>query len=289
VIERPATRDDLPAIVELYCRYDERYRGGPDTDTGDVTGDWDSPGFDLADKTLVLEQDGAVVGYAVVDDDGDADTVTALDRPELDGRLVDWLEARGTALAHYAPDSDRALNALFDGRGWQPTRRFWRMRIEHTAAPPRPVWPPGVQVRDYDRPADDRATHALITEAFAEIGGQRLRPFEQWCSSLLDTEKYDASLYLVAEQDGEIVGAALSQDTGDYGFVRQLAVAPAQRGRGVALALLHECFRRHAARGLPATQLGVDAGNPTGALVLYERAGMQVNEQFTRWEKPAKG
>lgn len=214
MIERPATRDDLPAIVDLYCRYDERYRGGPDTDTGDVTGDWDSPGFDLADKTLVLEQEGAVVGYAVVDDDGDADTVTALDRPELDGRLVDWLEARGTALQHYAPDTDRALNALFEGRGWQPGRRFWRMRIEHMAAPPVPVWPPGVQVRDYDRPADDRAVHAVITEAFAEIGGQRLRPFEQWCSSLLDTEKYDATLYLVAEQDGEVVGAALSQDTG---------------------------------------------------------------------------
>jgi ribosomal protein S18 acetylase RimI-like enzyme len=67
----------------------------------------------------------------------------------------------------------------------------------------------------------------------------------------------------------------------DYGFVRQLAVAPAHRGRGLALALLHECFRLHAARGLPATVLGVDAGNPTGALGLYEKAGMRVVEQFT--------
>ncbi len=73
----------------------------------------------------------------------------------------------------------------------------------------------------------------------------------------------------------------------DYGFVRQLAVAPSQRGRGVGLALLHECFRRHAARGLPATVLGVDAGNPTGALDLYEKAGMRVVEQFTRWDRPA--
>ncbi len=30
--------------------------------------------------------------------------------------------------------------------------------------------------------------------------------------------------------------------------------------------------------------LGVDAGNPTGALALYEKAGMRVVEQFTRWE-----
>lgn len=63
-------------------------------------------------------------------------------------------------------------------------------------------------------------------------------------------------------------------------------MAPAQRGRGLALALLHESFRRHAARGLPATVLGVDAANPTGALALYEKAGMRVVEQFTRWDRP---
>ena len=84
-----------------------------------------------------------------------------------------------------------------------------------------------------------------------------------------------------------MVGAALTQDVGDYGYVRQLAVAPSQRGRGVGLALLHESFARHRARALPATALGVDAANPTGALALYERAGMRVVEQFTRWDRPA--
>lgn len=80
------------------------------------------------------------------------------------------------------------------------------------------------------------------------------------------------------------MGAALGQATGDCGFIRQLAVAPGERGRGLGLALMHECFTRHRARGLLATVLGVDAANPTGALALYERAGMRVAEQFTRWE-----
>ena len=94
----------------------------------------------------------------------------------------------------------------------------------------------------------------------------------------------DAELCLVAEQGAEVVGVAMSRDVGDDGFVRQPAVPAAHRGRGIARALLHECFRRHAARGLPATALGVDAANPTGALQLYEKAGMRVKEQFTRWE-----
>jgi ribosomal protein S18 acetylase RimI-like enzyme len=132
--------------------------------------------------------------------------------------------------------------------------------------------------------------HALITTSFREIGGQHERTLEEWTGYLLDTDRFDADLYLVAEADGQVVGAALGQVMGeDYGFVRQLAVAPSHRGRGLALALLHESFRRHAGRGLPATVLGVDAGNPTGALALYERAGMRVVEQFTRWDRPVAG
>ena len=93
----------------------------------------------------------------------------------------------------------------------------------------------------------------------------------------------------MATVDGQVVGAALGKETPEHGFVRQLAVDRASRGRGLALALLHECFRRHRNRGLPASVLGVDAGNPTGALALYEKAGMRVVEQFTRWEWPAAG
>ena len=59
---------------------------------------------------------------------------------------------------------------------------------------------------------------------------------------------FDPSPYLVAEAGGAVEGAALTQDVGDYGYVRQLAVSPAQRGRGLGLALLHQGFRRHAAR-----------------------------------------
>ncbi len=86
------------------------------------------------------------------------------------------------------------------------------------------------------------------------------------------------------DRRGEVVGACLGQTAGGEGFVRQLAVAPSQRGRGLALALLRESFRRNVARGYPAAILGVDAANPTGALVLYEKAGMRVHEQFTRYD-----
>ena len=289
MIERPATREDLRAVVELFCAYDVAFRGGVDTDDTDFTDDWDKPGFDWAAATLVVEDDGRLVGFATVVEEY-ADVMTPADRTELLPRLLEWVEQHPGGLEHYVPDPDAARNQVMAARGWRPARRFWRMRRELDGPTPAPVWPDGVVVRGYDRPRDDAAVHALITTSFREIGGQHERTLEEWTGYLLDTDRFDADLYLVAEAHGQVVGAALGQVMGeDYGFVRQLAVAPSHRGRGLALALLHESFRRHAGRGLPATVLGVDAGNPTGALALYERAGMRVVEQFTRWDRPVAG
>ena len=288
--ERPATRDDLDAVTGLYRAYDAAVRGFVDTEPADVLLDWDEPGFDLATGTLVLEADGRVVGYAVRSG-RDADSVADLSLRDagLEDRLLAWLEAFASPLEHYAPDADPPLGALFARRGWTPARRFWRMRRELDQPVPEPAWPAGVEVHDLRRPDDERAVHALVQACFAEIGGEHERPFEQWAAYLLDAERFDPSLCLVATVDGQVVGAALGQQTPEHGFVRQLAVDPACRGRGLALALLHESFRRHRDRGLPATVLGVDAGNPTGALALYEKAGMRVVEQFTRWERTSGG
>jgi ribosomal protein S18 acetylase RimI-like enzyme len=287
VIERPASRDDLRAVVDLFCAYDVAFRGGPDTDDADFTDDWDKPGFDWSASTLVLADASRLVGFGTVVDEY-ADVMTAADRTDLVPRLLEWVEQHPGSLEHYVPEPDRARHEAMSARGWRPARRFWRMRRELDGPTPEPRWADGVTVRAYDRPHDDGAVHALITTSFREIGGQHERSFAEWSSLLLDTDRFDAELYLVAESAGEVVGTALSQPMGeDYGFVRQLAVAPGHRGRGLGLALLHECFRRHAARGLPATVLGVDAGNPTGALALYEKAGMRVVEQFTRWDRPA--
>lgn len=286
---RPARREDLDTVLDLYCRYEERFRGAPDSDPGDITEDWDSPGFDMATQTLVLERDGRAVAYGIVAEDGWADTAIDpdLDVAALAQPLLDWLEGKGQRLEHYVADTDPALADVLRDRGWEPARVFWRMRVAHDAPPAAAVWPEGVEVRDYRRPDDDEAVHALITRSFTEIGGETERTLEAWRSFLVETDRFDPSLYLVAVADGEVVGASLSQLAGDYGFVRQLAVAPSQRGRGLGLALLQESFVRHHARGCPATQLGVNAANPTGALQLYERAGMRVHESFTRWERPA--
>jgi ribosomal protein S18 acetylase RimI-like enzyme len=64
------------------------------------------------------------------------------------------------------------------------------------------------------------------------------------------------------------------------GWIGDLAVRDAWRGRGIGEALLRAAFRLFADRGLTHARLNVDAGNATGALRLYERAGMRVRREW---------
>ncbi|KAA0260059.1 MAG: hypothetical protein EDM79_18925, partial [Chloroflexi bacterium] len=57
------------------------------------------------------------------------------------------------------------------------------------------------------------------------------------------------------------------------------------RKHGLGLALLQHSFAEFYKRGKRKAGLGVDAENLTGALRLYEKAGMHVHLAFDTYEK----
>ncbi|HET9939129.1 MAG TPA: GNAT family N-acetyltransferase, partial [Gaiella sp.] len=63
-----------------------------------------------------------------------------------------------------------------------------------------------------------------------------------------------------------------------------LGVLAEHRGNGLGTALLVTAFAAFRGRGLSRAGLGVDAENTTGAVRLYERAGMTVDERQDIWE-----
>ena len=69
------------------------------------------------------------------------------------------------------------------------------------------------------------------------------------------------------------------------GWIKDLAVAPAARGRGLGEALLRHAFARLYERGARRIGLKVDAHNPTSAIRLYERLGMSVVERYRHYVK----
>ena len=58
------------------------------------------------------------------------------------------------------------------------------------------------------------------------------------------------SIFLVAEEDGHIVGSVLGTHDGRKGWINRLAVHPDYRRRGIATRLVHEVEKRLAARGI---------------------------------------
>ncbi|WP_373685216.1 GNAT family N-acetyltransferase [Streptomyces lunaelactis] len=62
-----------------------------------------------------------------------------------------------------------------------------------------------------------------------------------------------------------------------WSWIQYLGVLERSRGRGVASHLLRHAFGVCAARGRDTIGLGVDTGNATGALWLYEAHGMALH------------
>ena len=147
------------------------------------------------------------------------------------------------------------------------------MGIELEDDVPEPRVPDGLALGAF-RPEDERAVHAALQEAFAEHWGNVTETFEHWRARRV--EGRDTSLWLVVRAGDEIAAASVNQwKRFGGGWIAALGVRKAWRRRGLAQALLLASFQAFRGRGETLVRLGVDSENPTGAVQLYERAGMR--------------
>jgi ribosomal protein S18 acetylase RimI-like enzyme len=154
-------------------------------------------------------------------------------------------------------------------------REVLHMELRLAGAAPAPDWPAGVTVRTADLDADAAAVHALLELAFRGSPDEE-QPYDAWLSWWTGDPEFDPGSWFLAEAAGELAGVALCWSSG---FLKDLAVHPAQRRRGIGRALLLHVFRELRSRGAPSVSLKVDAAN-RGAVRLYERAGMRVVERL---------
>jgi ribosomal protein S18 acetylase RimI-like enzyme len=96
-----------------------------------------------------------------------------------------------------------------------------------------------------------------------------------WNNPALDIARkltVQPELFLVGEIDGEIVASIMAGFEGHRGWVNYLGVAPAQRGKGLARALMARVEELLLARGCPKINLQVRADNAE-ALGFYAAMG----------------
>ena len=147
------------------------------------------------------------------------------------------------------------------------------MRRSLLAPFPAPAFPAGIHLVPFEE-QHALAAHALLADAYAPGGGEVPSRFVEWWNTVSTDEEFDPALCFVALDDsGAMAGFALCWTSS---FVKDIAVAPAHRRKGVAEALLLTAFHEMKGRGHEQLGLKVEIENPSGAQRLYERLGFVI-------------
>ena len=277
---RAASTDDLDAVFELFAARDRAAFGRVEVLRRHV-----AEGFELAgtDQLVVLGRD--VVGYGqlsgsqevLIVGDGGAELLAA-----LESRAAERGFPQVSAIVAH---EDTQFDTLVRESGFAhhgDVLRMWRPLSRPLAEP---SWPDGIGVRTYES-ADAAAVLALLDGAYAWDDTYAPLPLDEWVQWMTGDVEFDPALWFLAERGGELVGCALHWDSVDgRGWVKDLAVRPTERGRGLGAALLRHGFAAYVVRGASGVGLKVHAENPTGAVRLYEREGFAVDRAYGSWAK----
>jgi mycothiol synthase len=292
---RPAREEDVEQAAALLNEHSRRLHGVDDLTPADLLVYWRSPDVELGHDVLLAEgSDGGLVGYADVGVQGETVwlDVRGTDPEALPG-LLEAIEERAVAkepektLWGYTSAEDEPLVSLYEGVGYRRARHSFRMRIDLDEEPPPPDWPEGFSVRTM-REGEERRVYDAQMASFADTWMFAPDPYDGWLHWMVEEPSFDRSLWFLAENEGHLAGIILSrapENEPGVGWVRILGVLPGYRQLGLGQALLRHTFAEFARRGFKAVGLGVDAENPTGAVRLYERAGMYVERTNLIFEK----
>jgi ribosomal protein S18 acetylase RimI-like enzyme len=311
---RPATLDDARIMAQLVNDCSIERTGQPLVTAQYAAGVLQTPGVNLeTDTLLAFGPKQELAACALLQDTAPHTSYFAIVEvhPEFRRRgigsmLCHWVQERARSSLPLAPEGERvairqqrlstdgAARDLLVERGYRVVRHNFRMAVELEAPPPVPMLPAGFAIRPFVREREGRALVRALREGFRDSWGYEERPFEEeyelWMHMLdRDPDNDSAPFWFVALEGEEIAGVCLCspQEAGDQemAWIHALAVRPAWRRRGLALALLRHSFGQLYQAGRSRIALEVDTQNPTGAMSLYEKAGMRVERQYDLFEK----
>lgn len=281
---RPLRTADAAAAADVARASELVSTGEAVTETADLLATWQRPGFDTATATIGVFDDAGLVAWAHYcgSDRAEADV-----HPAYTGRGI------GTALAGWVRDTARAADAdivgmpvptgsagerLLLGLGFRPRWHSWVLGLPEGAEILAPPLPQGWVVRAA-YPSEYRQCWQVTEDAFLEWSRRARRTYADWAATTTDRPGFQQwQLRVAVTGEGTVSGVCLVQVADGCAFVANLAVRRAERGQGLARALLADTFRTARQHGAPRAELSTDSR--TGALGLYERLGMVVTSTW---------
>jgi GNAT superfamily N-acetyltransferase len=300
---RPPRGEDAGVVAEVITASRAAF-GDDEIATGeDVLDDWQ--GVDLTQEAIIVTApDGRIVSYADISNRRNMRvSVYGNAHPAEQGRgigafLVNWGEewarermdsapdGAKVGVEHYIDSQNAPAQTLVETLGYPRIRTVYVMTITLDEAPSAPVWPDGVRGRAFLPGQDEHATWSAVETAFRDLLERPPGSYDRWLA-ITESERREPELWRLGadERDGAIVGTVLGKRFSGGGWVGGVGVRRDWRGKGLALALLHELFGVYYANGVREISLSVDADSPSSAPSLYTRAGMHVTKNIGIYRK----
>jgi mycothiol synthase len=253
-------------------------------------------GDDRGQHVVARDADGRFVGYAhldVTDEVEGPSAELAVDPAErrhgLGRHLIEELlrHSPDGRLRLWAHGEQAGAAELASRMGFIRARVLWQMRRSLYAPLPRPVLPPGVEIRAFRVGVDEDAWLAVNARAFAALPDQGR--WERADLDLrLDEPWFSPAGFLLAWRGDRLVGfhwtkvhgglrSASGHQHAAIGEVYVVGVDPDERGSGLGRALTLAGLHHLRSLDLGQAMLYVDTTN-TSAIRLYEGLG------FARWD-----
>jgi ribosomal protein S18 acetylase RimI-like enzyme len=287
MVIRGACWDDLDRVAELLGEQIRSPSSTPSVRIEHLRCDWEQPGFTVGLDNVVAADDGEVpYGYAAMTIE--RELVLAAEDDAVADALLGHVSERARSLGADAltvtlHSPGGPLSSLIARHPFSLVTETLTMRRPLTDPIAVPPIPDGIALRTFE-PKDAKRVHGLLDEAY--LGWDRRyvpMAHDSWVRWMTGDSEFDASVWWLAERDTALLGCALFWNTG---WLKDIAVAASERGRGLGAALVQQGLAEFSRRGAAAVGLKVDAANPTGAVRLYARHGFATVNRETVWSLP---
>jgi GNAT superfamily N-acetyltransferase len=261
--------------------------------------------WDPQQDTLLVDVNDILIGYANTEwrYEGDGDCLHSINLylvPQWRGcglelAMQRYMERCASVVAisdsdgtHWfssmVPETWQTRVEMLHSLGYLPVRYYFEMQRSLNVDLPEVMMPTGIELRP-PLPEQYRVIWEASVECFRDQQDYFV-PGEESYRAWIATPDLDPSLWLVAWDGDEIVGAAINTThEGDWGETDDLFVRRPWCKRGLGRALLVGSLHLFKARGLTTAGLGVDAENASGALALYESIGFRLYQRLVSYRK----
>jgi mycothiol synthase len=248
--------------------------------------------------TIVFDQDGDIQAVCfVVSDTGrerfELDLFFVAGTPSAEDVFAEGLRhikslGRGFEVMSAANQKDLQTLKLIESFGFEFYRNYWKL-VRENENEKYPTLPLGVEIRTLEFLPNANLYWRLEMDSFAEHFGFKFVEFEPWFLQRKDDDLIDPQGCFVIYHNGTPAGYLISSNGREElqgGFIDKLGIIKAKQGGGLGRLLLEHGIAYSAQKGHSSIALGVDSGNQSGAISLYESVGFEPHVVWSAYRFP---